>query len=168
MMTYEETAKYLLAEANLTRCWDIYEDPTSPKRLEEDGIREIVGKTVHFGSIFERQIAVLRTLLEQIDRRVAFEAQHGEPPDCPKGKLQITGEIIKLDEAASNWGSRNVMIVRDNRGFEVYGTVPKSLGKVECGDQVTFYAMLTQSRRSVKFGFFSKPTKAEVLVKVET
>lgn len=163
-MKYEETTKCTLAEAQLSRCWDIYEG--NVKRLEEDTIRGIVGRAVYYyGSISDGGLWKLRDMLTKIDRRVEIEAECGEPPDCPKGPMQISGEIVNLDQAVSRWGSRKVMTVKDDAGFQVYGTLPRAFDDVNCGDRVEFYATIKRSNRDAKFGFFSKPTKTNILTK---
>ena len=62
------------------------------------------------------------------------------------------------------------MLVRDDRGFKLWGTVPASLGYSELGehsltkgDRISFTATLEQSNDDPKFGFFKRPTKAELI-----
>ena len=69
------------------------------------------------------------------------------------------------------------MVVKDDRGFKVYGTVPQaiideavprphSLGaqvwdyEVLKGQRITFSATVQASDDDDKFGFFKRPTKA--------
>jgi hypothetical protein len=78
---------------------------------------------------------------------------------CPNGKETIVGEIVKLDVSENAYGVRQVMTVKDARGFKVWGTVPTALTDAEVGDKVQFNAEVTRSDKDECFGFFKRPTK---------
>ena len=64
---------------------------------------------------------------------------------------------------SSQFGDTLKMLVQDDRGFRVWGSVPKSLGDAERESRITFTATVTASDRDAKFGFFKRPTKAAIL-----
>ena len=47
--------------------------------------------------------------------------------------------------------------------FRVWGSVPASLEDAERESRITFTATVTASDRDAKFGFFKRPTKAQVI-----
>lgn len=55
------------------------------------------------------------------------------------------------------------MLVRLAGECRVYGTVPAALGDVARGSHVKFVATVERSREDSTFGFFSRPTAAEML-----
>jgi len=79
---------------------------------------------------------------------------------CPDGKQRIVGEIVKLGVSENAYGVRQVMTVKDAKGFKVWGTVPTALADAEVGDKVEFNAEVTRSDKDECFGFFKRPTKA--------
>ena len=79
--------------------------------------------------------------------------------DCVLGKQTITGTVTKCYVKETDFGSRRVMVVLDDRGFSVWGTVPSAISFVKVGDWVQFNATVEASDDST-FGFFKRPTKA--------
>lgn len=85
------------------------------------------------------------------------------------GKQIITGEVIStkwVDEVYA-YGQRILkMVVKDDRGFKVWGTVPRSIIEANDdalkGQRVTFSATVQASKDDDKFGFFKRPTKAAI------
>ena len=55
------------------------------------------------------------------------------------------------------------MLVQDDLGFRVWGSVPVSLEDAERESRITFTATVTASDKDAKFGFFKRPAKAAVL-----
>lgn len=169
----KKKAKAILEAAGLLRCWDIY---TAENRdgyaWEEVTITDIVGKLIRYGSISEKQQNFLRNLLVKIDNRAEVEAKKKAEADaaapCPSGRVWITGVILTTKEAPgyTRWsGTVTKMLVRDDSGFKVYGTLPDNGGWIiERGKtRIRFSADVTPSPDDPKFGFFKRPTKAEVL-----
>jgi hypothetical protein len=166
-------AQGLLAEKDLSACWTIYEAGSNGQR-QESTIVDIVGKLVKYGSISDKQYAFLASLLRFIEtrpaREQAREIENAAAANCPVGRVTITGVVLstKLVEdrfARSRYGDATTlkMLVKDDSGFKVFGTVPASLmagGDQLRGHRVTFTASVEPSRDDVKFGFFKRPTNA--------
>lgn len=75
----------------------------------------------------------------------------------PEGTdVTIAGVVLKMANKETDYGVRTVMTVLDDRGFKVWGTVPKDI-TVEVGDRLTFVADLQQADGDPYFGFFKRP-----------
>ena len=107
------------------------------------------------------------------------QAEHAAAESISAGKQLITGKIISTKLVDGFGYNQTVlkMVVKDDRGFKVYGTVPQaiideavprphSLGaqvwdyEVLKGQRITFSATVQASDDDDKFGFFKRPTKA--------
>ena len=165
----KKKAEVVLSDEGLTRCWEI-SCGTVGDKWEESTIGDIVYKLVKYGSLSDRQISFLRSLLDRIDSRVEREAKRAAEravaDDCPTGKMEIIGVVVKTDMHENDWGVRDVMTVKDDHGFLVWGTSPAAYS-IEKGDRVSFHATVTPSDSDSKFGFFKRPTQTEVLERVE-
>lgn len=154
-------------------------------------LRDIVRKLVAYGSLSDGQVKYLRILPESIrtreqreadrDAKRAAERAAAEPVPADGKRHQITGEVLAVKEYESDWGTNYKLVVKDDRGFVVIGGIPRELRRVtpiyldeadnatgiereiDRGDRVQFMARLKASRDDPKFGFYSRPTKAELL-----
>lgn len=88
------------------------------------------------------------------------EAEYAAAEPCPTGRTQIIGDILSTKVQQNFYGSTLKMLVKDDHGYKVWGSVPASLEQPQRGDRVTFFANLTPSDDDPKFGFFKRPTKA--------
>lgn len=180
----KKKAKAILADAGLDAAWTVYEADlpegsnavTGKGCWEELTIKDIVGKLVKYGSVSDKQLGFVRTLVERIPQRAALEAKRAEEKanaaNCPTGRVEVTGTVLKTEYYDSNYGETLKMVVKDDSGFLVFGTVPSSLqlvtvGEVqrglEKGNRVKFTANVTPGDRDPKFGFYKRPTKASIL-----
>jgi hypothetical protein len=90
-----------------------------------------------------------------------------------EGRIQITGTVVSTKTVDSPYGTQYKMLVLDDRGFKVWGSVPSAIHIIEdCYDQqraliredvVSFTATVKKSDRDESFGFFSRPTKAKLV-----
>ena len=154
---------------------------------EHPGVSEIVARLAkgenHFalsieraledkGTLTENQLNAILRMNEQ-QKAKATEKSLAEP--VPAGKHTITGTILSTKWVENNFsyhGSGTLkMVVQDDRGFKVYGTVPNALTTREDGtyysdlrnSRVTFTATLEPSQDDDKFGFYKRPTKAQLI-----
>jgi hypothetical protein len=112
------------------------------------------------GDIYKLQ----RLAVEQADaERAARDKAHEEGEDAPEGRVVITGTVLSFKWQSSDYGDVLKMLVQDDRGFRVWGSVPASLDDAEREDRISFTATVTQSNDNTKFAFFKRPTKAVVL-----
>lgn len=149
------------------------------------------------GELSAKQIAAVERSIERQPefeaKRAEFEAKRAEEKAAAtpviEGKIQITGTVLSTKFVDNDFGGALKMLVADDRGFKVWGTVPSSIASqgyhdvkltdeatgsreyaewiatpFACkGAKVTFSATVERSRDDESFGFFKRPTKASVL-----
>jgi len=158
---------------------------------EEDGFALSLHRGVRdFGNLTEKQAAALpgavertRNFIERvIDSELGRQAEYADAADVPTGTVEITGEVVTIKWQEGKFGNTEKMLVKDERGFKVWGTVPRSLWSdtkqddegnlthlpgVEEGDTVKFTATVERSKDDPKFGFFKRPRAAEFVARAE-
>jgi hypothetical protein len=124
------------------------------------------GKLSRWGSLTPGQ----QELIEKIIHREEIEVV----PVVTGKAVEITGKILTTKRQESHYGTQYKMLVLDDRGFKVWGTIANSLhGSYEEGNhrtvdeligcRVTFVAQVDRSERDADFGFFKRPRKATVI-----
>ena len=96
-------------------------------------------------------------------QRAERDAAHEAGENAPEGRVVITGTVLAFKRQESMYGDVLKMLVQDDRGFRVWGSVPLSLEDAERESRITFTATVTASDKDAKFGFFKRPAKAAVL-----
>jgi hypothetical protein len=99
-------------------------------------------------------------------RRIAVQRAEERKNSSPviEGRIVITGTVIRVKEQFNYYGSVIKMLVKDDRGFRVWGTMPKAIMGEQCeGKNVTFTAKVTAKEGDETFGFYSRPTKASLV-----
>ena len=108
----------------------------------------------------------------EVERNAEWEAA----ADCPEGRVEVIGVILSVDIRDTAFGSQWRMLVRDDSGFKVWGSIPQKLkeqtetflnhqffdGTDLKGKRASFTAAITPSKDDQKFGFFLRPTKAKL------
>ncbi len=159
----KKKAEAILTEAGLSEAWTIYE-AGNVKEYEERTISSIVGKLVAYGSISENAEKFVRDLLAKIptreSRKEAERQAHANAAECPEGRIQIVGEVLATKVQDSDFGSVVKMLVRAETGFKVWGTCPAGISR---GMKISFKATVTRSNDDEKFGFFKRPSNAQVI-----
>jgi hypothetical protein len=105
-------------------------------------------------------------LARQAAREAREAAERAASADVPEGRHVVTGTILRLrseDNPFAYNQSVTKVLVQDETGFKVWGTLPSALWDAETGEHITFTASLTPSNDDVKFGFFKRPTKASTV-----
>jgi len=158
----KKKAMAILEDKGMKAAWDIYLEPAT-QAYEEATIVDIVGKLVKFGSVSDKALNYVGTLLDKIAHREEIEAQRkaeaAKAADVPTGRHTISGEVISIKTVDGFYGSTVKMLVKDEKGFKVFGTIPSGLD-VERGAFVKFDAFTEPSNDDPKFGFFKRPSKA--------
>jgi len=152
-------AEALLNEQGIPQAWLLY---TAENRQgfqwEEVTISDIVGKLVRYGSISEKQVSFVRSLLGKIENRAAIEAQrkaeYEAAADCPMGRVTIKGTVLVLKVVDSIYGESTKVLIRAQEGYKVWGS---RFDNVTKGDAVHFTATVEPSKNDTKFGFFKRP-----------
>lgn len=156
-------------------------DARKAKAAEKREAKKEAERQAHIKRNFWKKIASgIRQAVWAAER----EIENANAEAIVNGKQSITGEIIStkvVDGFA--YGQRVVkMVVKDDRGFKVWGTVPQAIldeyvyrsgigfdadenywnYNVLKGQRVTFSATVEASNDDDKFGFFKRPTKAAI------
>ena len=111
-------------------------------------------------SIFRAMGAVKARETAQVERAEAA------PLPVRDDRWRVVGTILTAQWREHQFGASLKILVKHADGWKVWGTAPKSIGRNEeslIGKSVAFDARVTASDDDPKFGFFSRPTKAEIL-----
>jgi hypothetical protein len=129
----------------------------------------------------ERQIEAVRRSVQRdaefAARRAAEREALVDAPPLAEGRQRIVGEIVSAKEQDTMYGLQRKMLVRLADGNKVWGTVPSSIIDAAwsmdrpgdttrdrlVGLQVQFTAQVERSHDDTHFGFFKRPTNAEVV-----
>jgi len=135
---------------------------------DNEFLYDIKVKLNRFGSLSEKQgAAVIVAAIKNFWYRQRIEQsrlEEASAPDVVVGNgIQITGEVLSVKWRDTQFGMVLKMTVQDDRGFKVWGSVPKSLGELPVGAHVTFVANVVQADDNPKFGFFKRPRQARAL-----
>ncbi|ATW62746.1 hypothetical protein SCBWM1_gp62 [Synechococcus phage S-CBWM1] len=174
MANLEKTAKEYLLSLGYEDAWAIWE--ASKEEEFQDRHRKtifsMVCQVLAKGSLSEKQVQFMGTILQWIKESEAAKEQRAiesadwEPVPVTDGRIVIAGVIRSLKDRGEKTGVFGdwKMTIQADEGWKVWGTVPKAIrGKVREGDYVRFTASLKPSDNDPKFGFFSRPMKAELL-----
>jgi hypothetical protein len=88
--------------------------------------------------------------------------------DVPEGRYAVTGEVLSVKEYFGDYGTVYKMLV-DCGEYRVFGSVPAAIRRVGPvaeleGRSVSFSAAFAPKEKG--FGFFSRPSKAELLKEI--
>lgn len=145
---------------------------------DNDFIKDVAARLTRRGTLTEKQAnAVVAAHKRDQERR----KQVAKAESVPEGRCVIEGVVVKTDQKIDRYRTRSsyyrtvykfVMTVRDDRGFAVWGTIPKAIFdegyNIETlrGMKVRFTADLQRSDKE-GFGFFKRPHNAEVIKQEE-
>lgn len=156
-------AQALLTDRGLIAAWE-HRDYVGGER-EEQTLRDMVRNLIRYGSWSEKQFAYAAKLLDRIATRAerlaqqAAEAEAAAP--CPTGRVSIRGTVLTTRVQESHYSRFGVlkMLVKDDSGFKVWGTVPTAAGSedIQRGARIAFKATVKPSPTDPKFGFFKRP-----------
>ena len=131
--------------------------------------KDLRSKFRQYGALSVKQWALVKNLVRQdIEKIYEKLAEQKDASPVVEGKgMTIEGEVLhtKMVEGYSYYSpSVKKMLVRDDRGFKVWGSVPAAIeDDVVKGVRVTLIANIETSKDDATFGFFKRPRKAQVL-----
>ncbi len=143
--------------------------------LEHDHhiVQDIKGKLFRYGSISDKQIALIFKIQREDNERDVAKANERESTPVVIGeRLVVTGKIISLKYKANLYNPygpsipKIVVLVDDADNFyKVWGTLPAALDDAlaDVGSVVTFTASVVASDDDESFGFFKRPSKASLV-----
>jgi len=165
-------AEAYLASLDLARAWTIYVNGGSTSN--EATISDIVTKLIKYGTISDPQIKFVQALIDRIDNAATIAAQRqaerdaASPIPAVDGRMDIEGTVVSIkppDEYAQY--PQVKIVVKSDSGWVVWGSLPKSISDCERGDKVRFSAVVRVSDSDPKFGFYSRPTKANIVTRAQ-
>jgi len=130
-----------------------------------------------YGKLSPKQCAaVLKCIDGAAERKAKWAAQreieNANAEAIVNGKQTITGVVVSTKFVEGYYGGVTKMLVKDDKGFKVWGSVPAALCDAMNdegeyldalkGRRVTFTATVEASNDDDKFGFFKRPTKAAI------
>lgn len=96
---------------------------------------DIVRKLVRYGDLSDKQFKFLEKLASELmdikaanakrEEEAAQERASSEP--VPAGRQKVTGEIVSKRWEENGYGGSLKILVKDNRGFKVWGNCPSSI-----------------------------------------
>lgn len=175
MKRSDKLAKWLDADPKNREAFEYAEAKVQEGDYGYNGmLHDFVHKSNRYGDCSEKFVdAVLRSKVREAEfaAKKAEDAKAASPVIA--GKIQIVGEVLTTKWQENGFGGALKMLVKDDRGFKVWGTVPRSLDNlpgesgeewdtrsVRKGDRIAFTATVAASDDDPTFGFFSRPTKA--------
>lgn len=176
-------AKAFLDEKGLGLAWDIHENPANFRSSDEavlkkqafavNTIDDIVGKLVRWGSISANQVSFVARLLndyrsaETAVLTEAIEKANEQPIPAlwaRQRRVMIEGKVLAAKEIETQYGTTVKMLVQHTDGWKVWVSKPSSLVYDEVkGRIVRFECNLEISKDDPKFGYGSRPTKAQLI-----
>lgn len=134
-------------------------------------VQDIKNKLHRYGSISERQIALVEKLAKEAIERDEKKAAQALEPTVPvvTGKaITVTGIIVSTKMQDTQFGSTLKMVVKDDRGFRVWGTVPANIEGHDDnselrGIRIAFVCNVEASKDDESFGFFKRPRKCTMI-----
>lgn len=133
--------------------------------------RDIDARFKRYGKISEKQVNLVFKIARDVAQREADKANEPAPVAIPvelaEGRQRFAGVVLATKWVDNGFGGCVKMLVRDDRGFKVWGSAPDTADQFK-GAKVAFDARLTISDDDPCFGFFKRPTKWEVELAEET
>lgn len=142
--------------------------------------RDLKAKLFRWGSLTPKQLDLLKKLYLDSQRREEEEGEAVEIPDF-EGRVEIECVLLGTKVQDGFYGSSQLkMLVKVPHGdghFKLWGTMPDSISLVDefddegvllrqdvpqKGSRFKFTARIERSKDDPTFGFFKRPTKAEI------
>ena len=120
-------------------------------------IASVGDKFARYGNLSATQAEAIVKTVERDEERAANTVPVVE------GRGVVGGEILSKKERGDQYGDYYAITVRDDRGFTLWGRIPKAISDAEVGDKVVFTATLVKSDDDAGFGFFKRASKASVI-----
>lgn len=138
-------------------------------------ITDMHAKFRKWGSLSVRQWALAKKLVAECrEKQAELDAERANATPVETGKaVTIEGVVVgtKWVRGYTHYSDDILkLIVRDDRGFKVYGSCPKALYNYDGakGHRVRFIAGVEASDDDQFFGFYKRPRKVEILDEQET
>lgn len=144
------------------------DQPWADRRTDDESFEaKFVRYIERYGEASERFVDAIRRSKARATEWAAKKAEEANTASpVIEGKVVVTGEILSVKWRDNAYGGSLKMIVKDDRGFKIWGTVASSIGfepDALVNQRVSFTATVKKSDEDETFGFFSRPTKANLI-----
>ncbi|GAC1521668.1 MAG: hypothetical protein NVS3B1_06180 [Marmoricola sp.] len=166
----ERVARFLADNPALV---PLTERPRSEVVAGSEFLSDIGDKILQGVELSPRQIeAAIRVHAQQIEfaqRKAARDAEEaaakaaGLIEPAPTGKTVVTGTVLTTKLQESQYGNTWKMLVKDDRGFKVWCSIPVAIADAAKDMRVTFSITLEPSKDDPYFSFGKRPTQAAFL-----
>jgi hypothetical protein len=133
-------------------------------------VADIKRQLLKKGHVSEKQVELVLKIAADVKRRAEEAANEPEPVAIPadllEGRQRFEGVVLGSKWVANEWGGSLKLLVRDDRGFKLWGSAPDMAVEFR-GLRVAFTARVAASDDDPTFGFYSRPTKWDVEEKAE-
>jgi hypothetical protein len=128
-------------------------------------VEDIKAKLFKYGSISDKQACLVMKIAIEDAEKTPEPEPVAIPTELTDGRHEFIGEVLALKWKDNPWGGNLKMLLRDDRGFKLWGTAFDMDGETsyDKGDRVSFVARVERSKDDPCFGFFSRPTKGKVI-----
>lgn len=129
-------------------------------------VNSIRGNFRKWHSLSLKQWALVKKIAREEAEKAEAKANEPEavaiPAELLEGRHTISGILLgtKSEPGYAYNTYITKMLVLDDRGFKIWGTLPDAIYEIEKGDRLTFDAAIQVSNKDECFGFFKRPTKA--------
>lgn len=167
-----ERVEPLFIDRNINKPADIFEpegvDHDLANRADEwvNTVADMVRKLIKYGELSDKQWTFLGGLLDRIehisDLQKARDEERANASPAPEGRQEVVGEVLSVKVYDSEWGVSVKMLVKEDRGFKVWSTVPKAIDtdELEAGKRVRFTGTLEPKADDPTFAIAKRPSKA--------
>lgn len=122
-----------------------------------------------------KQLGLVVSAVSAYDREMGFQARKAAealiadvPVPVTDERMAIEGTVLSTRLQEGDFGTVKKMLVQVFLGegaYKLWGNAPSAIWEVEAGDTVKFVARVKRSDKDESFGFWSRPTKAEIVAK---
>ena len=165
----------------------------TPEEREQERIKNEKIRTKEKLDLAKRKIEELIPFAEVLSVPRSKPAKVTPTEELYFDRQVVEGNIVSVKMKETQYGATNKMLVQLDNGNRVYGSVPKSINEklfgpipgqykyggpfhtvdeerlarmkqtIACGRRVRFLAMVDPSNDDPHFGFFSRPSRAELV-----
>lgn len=153
-------------------------------RFDHPFVKKIRATLIRWGTLSVPQMQAVTKVIRDTETHRKADVDLGPPVPVKVGRYEIYGTIVSLKFKENEFGPVLKMLVRVVGWYKVWGTCPDALSDAIWAQsqrdkhfeggiiewvrmhpvRVRFTATVTQSDDDESFGFFKRPTKAEVLL----
>ena len=130
------------------------QDLAAALKTDHDISRDLKEKLFKYGKLSTAQVNLAFKLQKQAAERAE---ENANAMDAPTGRVSVHGVILSTRTQFSQYGEVEKMLVKDERGFKVWCSVPSGLNQTERGTAVSIKVTLKPSGDDPKFAFGSRP-----------